>query len=266
MNQYSNKRRNNTELEKNNGKKENKRSYYYLWEELKRTTPSKLSRRLDKTLDENIIKDDRPEDFYWKIVLAGDGAVGKTTLRKRYLGENFSGDYIQTLGADFATREDIVGSKKVKYVIWDLAGQPYFHMVRKAFYKGVQGALVVCDLTNRTSFDNFKHWINEIWTSSGIGPIPFVVVANKADLREDGVTSLTDKVINDFSSNINQETRKEYGFGVQSIITSAKTGYNVNKAFKQLAIQIISHSRYLEKLSKDPNSKTKKTVDKIKKM
>ncbi len=251
MNNFSNKEQHNTESGKNNGEKETRRSFYYLWKKIKQPTPPKIPSSSDETIDENIILDDRPEDFYWKIVLAGDGAVGKTTLRKHYLGEDFTGEYLQTIGADFATREINIGRKKVKFVIWDLAGQPRFNIVRKAYYKGIQGALVVCDLTNPDSFENFKHWINEIWDNSGIGPVPFVVVANKADLREAGVPSLTDEVINDFSSKINQETRKEYGFGVQSIITSAKTGYNVNKAFRQLTIQIISHTRYLDKISKD---------------
>ncbi len=257
MNQFSNKEQHSTESGKNNGDNETKRTFNYLWKRIKNATPPEMPSTFDEKINENVILDDRPGDYYWKIVLAGDGAVGKTTLRKRYLGENFSGEYIQTIGADFATREDNIGSKKVKFVIWDLAGQPKFHMVRKAFYKGIQGALVVCDLTNPDSFENFEHWINEIWNNSGVGPVPFVVVANKADLREAGGTSLADEVINDFSSKINQETRKEYGFGVQSIITSAKTGYNVKKAFKQLAIQIISHTRYLDKLSKDPYKKSK---------
>ena len=152
-----------------------------------------------------------------------------------------------TIGADFAVNEDTIGWKKIKFVIWDLAGQPRFHDVRKSFYRGANGALVVFDLTNTDSFDHLTHWVNEVWNNSIVGPIPFVIVANKADLRDLGISSISDDVIQEFTSKIAKETHKRFGFGTKFVITSAKTGENIREAFKQLAIQIIAHSRYLEK-------------------
>lgn len=222
-------------------------SFYTIWEKIKENVTSNNSDSPFEIMNETAILDERSEDFYWKIVLAGDGAVGKTSIRKRYLGENFSGHYQHTIGADFAVYEDKIGWKKIKFVIWDLAGQLRFHEVRKSFYRGAHGALVVFDLTNIESFERLRHWVNEIWKNSTKGPIPFVIVGNKVDLRDLGMLSVSDEIIQKFTYNCAQETRKQYGFGTKSVITSAKTGDNVREAFRQLAIQIIAHSRYLEK-------------------
>ena len=84
-----------------------------------------------------------------KIILAGDGAVGKTSLREQYLGRGFTGQYLQTIGADFALKTDTVAGENVKYQIWDLAGQPRFKTVRSVYYIGAVGALLVFDITSR---------------------------------------------------------------------------------------------------------------------
>lgn len=68
-----------------------------------------------------------------KIVLAGDGAVGKTAIRERYLGKGFSSNYMMTIGADFALKEAHVREKSIKFQIWDLAGQPRFGTVRSVY-------------------------------------------------------------------------------------------------------------------------------------
>ena len=89
--------------------------------------------------------------------------------------------------------------------------------------------------------------INEVWKNSIKGPVPFVIVGNKADLRHMGVSSIADNLVKELTYNISQETHKQYGFGTKSVITSAKTGENIREAFRLLAIQIIAHTRYLEK-------------------
>ena len=223
-----------------------KTPFYELWEQVKDNLETPVVDVPDDDKAEVSILDIRPQDFHLKIALIGDGAVGKTTLRKRYLGEKFSETYYQTIGADFAVHESNVGSHKVKYVIWDLAGQLRFHEVRKLFYQGVHGALVVFDISNQESFNNIQHWINELWKNSGLGAIPFVLVGNKSDLRDNiGIQSVSDDVIQNVTNILSNETIKRYGFRIKSIITSAKTGENVSEAFKRLAIQIIVHKRFL---------------------
>ena len=269
MNEQSDNNQSSRESIEDTVDKEDEESFHDLWERIKDTQLSKLDETVELLEDEKILLDDnRMEDVYtWKIVLIGEGAVGKTTLRRSFFGENFTGEYLQTIGADFATKEDTIGSKnKVKFVIWDLAGQPRFKNIRKVFYTGAQGAIFVCDLTNQDSFNNITQWISELWNNNNFGPIPFIVVGNKVDLREEGVLTISDKIINEFTIKTSQETLKRYGFGIKSIITSAKTGYNVNKAFRSLAIQLIAHERHLAKQPKQserPRVSTKDAVLKI---
>jgi len=90
----------------------------------------------------------------WKIVLLGDGAVGKTSLRKTYLGEGFETDYLSTMGADFALYDTTVDNTHIRWQIWDLAGQPVFKDVVKAYYTKVFGGLIVYDVTRPKTFDN----------------------------------------------------------------------------------------------------------------
>ncbi|MHA2233167.1 MAG: GTP-binding protein, partial [Candidatus Hodarchaeales archaeon] len=68
-----------------------------------------------------------------KVALLGDGAVGKTALRNRFLGKEFTGTYTMTIGADFASKLLTLEEQELKFQIWDLAGQPRFKAVREAY-------------------------------------------------------------------------------------------------------------------------------------
>ena len=116
--------------------------------------------------------------FLVKIVLAGDGAVGKTTLRRRYLGEGFQSSYMMTIGADFAVKRVKIGGKEITFQIWDLAGQPRFEVVRQGFYRGARGGLLVYDVTRRRTFLNIQHWKEECFKNLD-REVPVIVVANK---------------------------------------------------------------------------------------
>jgi len=123
----------------------------------------------------------------FKIVLLGDGGVGKTSLLHRYLGKGFTGQYKMTLGAEFSIKR--MGNDVIQ--IWDLAGQPTFSTVRKSYYVGGVGALILFDVTNRNSLENVMRWAEEIISNTGY-PVPLMLVGNKIDLREthpDAVTT-----------------------------------------------------------------------------
>ena len=66
----------------------------------------------------------------FKVVLIGDGAVGKTSLRRNYLGKSFRENYLMTIGADFSVKQVPYEDYIVSLQIWDLAGQPRFSEVR----------------------------------------------------------------------------------------------------------------------------------------
>ncbi len=178
-----------------------------------------------------------------KVVLIGDGAVGKTAIRERYLGHGYSGQYLGTIGADFAAKEEKIGAKKVKFQIWDLAGQPRFSVVRTLYYSGAKAAFVVCDVSNQESVINLNEWINELWRNNGRGPIPFVILGNKIDLRAERGDCITDQELETIAERLTTLTWQDFRFSVPYFPTSAKTGENITEAFKQLAIQILSHRR-----------------------
>jgi len=177
--------------------------------------------------------------FVVKIVICGDGAVGKTALRRRFLGEGFRTSYLQTLGADFAVKTISFDEVFFKTHIWDLAGQLEYQDVRKLYYNGAMGGLVVFDITRADSFENVAHWVEEIWQSNGIGFVPVVFLGNKIDLRVHGVETLPKSAGTQYSNDLSNLTRK-LGFECPYMETSAKTGTNVTEAFYLLCRNIFT--------------------------
>jgi len=165
-----------------------------------------------------------------KITLLGDGAVGKTSLRKTYLGEGFKNGYNMTLGADFAVKKISLNNTEYTSQIWDLAGQQRFSAVREVYYRGTTGALLVFDISRRSSFENIPSWIAELVTCNSNRVISIVLIGNKSDLRP-----YTDDCVQ-------REQAEEYaralslwaGFSVPYIETCALTGENVEEAFTAL--------------------------------
>ena len=164
-----------------------------------------------------------------KLVLLGDGRVGKTSIRKKYLGQGFPTEYLETLGADFSIQTTKFNNLFLRYQIWDIAGQPRFNQIRKSFYMGAQAGLILYDVSERKSLTSISNWIEELFSSNGKGTkIPIVVIANKIDLRNsiDCITTSEGETA--------VEKIKEKNNLMESIKffeTSAKTGENVNQAF-----------------------------------
>ncbi|OLS28368.1 MAG: GTPase KRas precursor [Candidatus Heimdallarchaeota archaeon LC_2] len=176
-----------------------------------------------------------------KITLLGDGAVGKTSMRTRFMGRGFTPTHLMTIGADFAAVDKTINYNgtdyHVTFQIWDLAGQARFTEVRARFYFGSLGGLCLFDITNPESFQNISNWINEIWKNSGTGAVPLILVGNKSDLR-DG-KSVQVKKVQEYCDQLTKNTR-EHGFDVIYIETSAKSGENVDKAFDALGKWILA--------------------------
>ncbi|MHA2367423.1 MAG: GTP-binding protein [Candidatus Hodarchaeales archaeon] len=177
-----------------------------------------------------------------KICLLGDGAVGKTALRERYLGKGFSSNYIMTIGADFAVKPVTIESRPAKFQIWDLAGQPRFSSVRALYYRGSMGALLIFDVTRPDSFVNAQSWVNELWKSNGKGPVPIVLLGNKSDLRGRGADEISNDQAIAYADKVSEETRAA-GFEVSYMETSAKSGQNVDQAFEMLGKSILEYVR-----------------------
>ena len=179
-----------------------------------------------------LVKGIEMEEIIFKIVLLGDGMVGKTSLRYRYLDKGFTSNYLATLGADFAIKELNYMNYHIRFQIWDLAGQFRFETLRKNFYIGAQSALILYDVTNRESFNNVKNWLNEFWTHNGKGKMPVVLIGNKIDLRSNNSDDIsTDEGIT-LAKRFQEENKTN--FIIPYVETSPKTGENIDLAFRTI--------------------------------
>jgi len=173
--------------------------------------------------------------FKFKVVLIGDGAVGKSSLRRRFMGETFEKQYIKTIGADFSTKTFDVGGTKVKFIIWDLAGQPHFKQVRADFYRGARGALLVYDITRRETLEDVVPWMEEFLKNCGKKDVAVILIGNKIDLRPEakGVVSTEEGM------KMCELLRAKFKVPVRFFETSALTGENVDEAFYALALALL---------------------------
>ncbi|MFX1343864.1 MAG: GTP-binding protein [Promethearchaeota archaeon] len=163
-----------------------------------------------------------------KIITAGDGGVGKTTLLYRFIENKFLADTKMTLGVEFFLKEIYIKGETITLQVWDFGGQDHFRPLLKDYSVGAKGALLLFDLTRPSSLENIEQWVN-ICRSENPG-IPIIFLGTKLDLT-DSIT-VDDKFARTFPKN--------YGF-FKYLKTSSKTGVNVNLAFRLLAKEIIKN-------------------------
>ncbi|MGY5873663.1 MAG: GTP-binding protein [Candidatus Thorarchaeota archaeon] len=180
---------------------------------------------------------DTPGTMMFKLVLIGDGGVGKTSVRRKYLGKGFISSHIATIGVDFAQKYVQVDGITCRLVIWDLAGQTGFERVRKHYYQGCSALILVYDITNRETFDNATRWLAEAYTHSGEIP-PTAILANKVDLRTSNDSSkfvLTEEG-HAFAKMFTEKLE------IPSVFfeTSAKEGQNIQESFSTLTRMMIA--------------------------
>jgi small GTP-binding protein len=169
-----------------------------------------------------------------KICLVGEGAVGKTSLIKRFVFEAFDGKYVTTLGTKITKKEVNVQhptndqNYNVTMLIWDIMGQKGFReLLQEAYFYGAQGIIAVCDITNKETMNELDGWIDSAFNVTG--KIPIVFLANKADLKEKAQFTLEN--FQEFASKYERAA---------AFCSSAKTGENVEDAFRKLSLEIIS--------------------------
>jgi len=165
--------------------------------------------------------------YLFKLMVIGEGAVGKTTLVNRYVTGTFERDYKTTIGSQFAVKlahispPDAEYSTGIKVQAWDVAGQARFKAVRKMYYSGAAGIIIVFDVTRRRSFTELSKWVQEADESIG-GRVPTVCVGNKTDLPDRAVPS-------------DEAKRWAEDQGFVYMESSAKTGDGVADMFSVLA-------------------------------
>ncbi|KAH6585581.1 hypothetical protein BASA50_001190 [Batrachochytrium salamandrivorans] len=129
-----------------------------------------------------------------KVVVLGDGNVGKTALRNQFVHRQFVQGYKATIGADFITKKVRVESlsKSVSFQIWDTAGQERFHSLGVAFFRGADACILVYDVTSTQSLDHLEKWMREFVHQAGISnpaKFPFILVGNKTDMETERTVS-----------------------------------------------------------------------------
>ncbi|XP_036854270.1 ras-related protein Rab-23 isoform X2 [Manis javanica] len=118
-----------------------------------------------------------------KMVVVGNGAVGKSSMIQRYCKGIFTKDYKKTIGVDFLERQIQVNDEDVRLMLWDTAGQEEFDAITKAYYRGAQACVLVFSTTDRESFEAISSWREKVVAE--VGDIPTVLVQNKIDLLDD---------------------------------------------------------------------------------
>jgi small GTP-binding protein len=171
-------------------------------------------------------------EFVFKITVLGESAVGKTSLLNRFCEGTFSEDYLPTLGANIV-RKDVnleETNTKIRLIMWDLAGQEKYNVIRSMYFQGCEGALLVYDVTRYNTFDNIKsRWLRDFKKyirKEGV----YVLIGNKTDLVDERA--------------VPREKGEELAEKINAshfVETSAKLGENIEEAFLSLVKQILSN-------------------------
>jgi len=164
-------------------------------------------------------------DYRFKVIVCGDPGSGKTSTVLRFTDKAFRKTYIPTIGVNISEKNIRVGKSNVNFVIWDIAGQTKFQMMRTHFYQGAEALLLIYDLTREKTFESIPSWHKDIITSlAGKNLIKKgFVIANKKDLENER------KILKEEGLTISKNIGYDY------IETSALTGENINETFIKIA-------------------------------
>ncbi len=174
-----------------------------------------------------------PRRMKVKICLVGEHAVGKTSLIKRYVLNEYDDRYIVTLGAKVSKKEMLLEPKgrdavQMDMTIWDIMGSKGFReLLREAYFHGAQGILAVADITRYDTLEDLDSWVESVFRT--VGEIPVVFTVNKMDLKDQAAFG---------EEQVKQATE---AFDAQYFYSSAKTGENVETVFRSLG-EIIAKS------------------------
>jgi len=159
-----------------------------------------------------------------KVCLLGDFAVGKTSLVRRFVYDRFDDRYITTIGVKVSRKTVTVvrpyGIVELTMMLWDLAGSEEFDRVRASYLRGSAGAVLVCDLTRSETLDSLRTYKENLLNANPEAKL--VLAANKRDLTEQ--QRLGTEQIEAFAAELD----------VSYVLTSAKTGDEVEQLFRQL--------------------------------
>ncbi|RLI71502.1 hypothetical protein DRO91_01125 [Candidatus Heimdallarchaeota archaeon] len=168
---------------------------------------------------------------FFKVIIIGDGAVGKTSICTHITTQEFFADYNLTVGCDFFIKKIYVNNVSVTLQIFDVGGQDHFAKMRPIFADGAKGIFLAFDVTRRDSFYNLEDWYESV--KDGLDPrAPKILIATKSDL------------------NTEAEVWKEDIEALKGILridayfdTSSLTGEGVSEAFETMALLLLNRYR-----------------------
>jgi GTP-binding nuclear protein Ran len=159
----------------------------------------------------------------FKLVLVGDGSTGKTTFVKRHLTGEFEKRYVPTLGVDVHPLVFHTNRGPIRFNVWDTAGQEKFGGLRDGYYISAQAAIIMFDVTSRTTYKDVPNWHRDlVRVCEGI---PIVLCGNKVDIKDRKVKP----------KQITFHRKKN----LQYYDISAKSNYNFEKPFLWLARKLV---------------------------
>ena len=174
--------------------------------------------------------EDEVTNFQFKVILLGDGAVGKTSISIRFSEDQFSQQYKQTVGVDFFTKRiELSKQAHVTLQLWDIGGQSIGSKMLGNYIAGAHAVLLCYDITNYESFANLEDWyrlVNKAFVHRGKEMPYCALMANKHDLRH--LTAVRTEQHNAFA--------EENGFA--SFLMSAKNGDQVTSTFVKVASKL----------------------------
>ena len=172
-----------------------------------------------------------PQKFILKILTAGEGGVGKTTLLHRYVEGRFSAETRMTIGVEFFLKETEIDSKHCTLQLWDFGGQERFRFLLESYVLGAKGALLMFDLTRISTLDSLGQWISII--RKGDPNLPVLFLGTKLDLGDEVM------VDEDYARSF----LNEYNL-IDFLKISSKTGENVGRAFDILTRKILERQTF----------------------
>jgi len=160
-----------------------------------------------------------------RLLTLGDSGAGKSSLLLRYTQNEFSVEYMPTIGIDFRLKTVELRGRTIKVQVWDTAGQERFRTITHNYYRGAHGIALVYDVTHQASFDNIRKWIADVHTYAE-STVNIVLIGNKCDLADRRAIPTEAGVA----------LAKEYN--IQFFETSAKQDIQVQEAFGALVKQV----------------------------
>ncbi|CAD8168179.1 unnamed protein product [Paramecium pentaurelia] len=161
-----------------------------------------------------------------KITLLGNSGVGKSSIVNRFCFQSFNENNQSNLGAGYFSKEIELQNNKFKFQIWDTAGQEKFRSLVPLFLRNSQVAIIVYDITQKSSFTSLKEWVSnleQICTKNQL----FVLVGNKCDLIE--------------QEEVTYDEAMQYSYNLKAIFqyTSCKTNDGIEELFNKIAVEYL---------------------------